>query len=135
MIYTTVVLAFLVGFDVPQGRLKDALSTALKEGGPLSWMPGAFGFLGDAPTAHGILVEGIAGWIIPTVIMIAFMILLVFLLKRMFKGLTTSELVIGLFSAFVATFVVLTFVGTFMRGAGMALYMPWDPRAAGVVGH
>jgi hypothetical protein len=94
-----------------------------------------FSFLGDVPTATGILVEGIAGWIIPTVIMIAFMILLVVILKRMFKGLTTSELVIGLFSAFVATFVVLTFDGTFMRGAGMTLYMPWDPRAAGVVGH
>jgi hypothetical protein len=135
MIYTTVVLGFLIGFDVPQGRLKDALSTSLKPGGFLEGMPGAFGFLGDVPTATGILVEGIAGWIIPTIIMIGFMILLVVLLKVMFKGLTTSELVIGLFSAFVATFVVLTFVGTFMRGGGMALYMPWDPRAAGVVGH
>ena len=109
-----------------QGRLKDALSTALKEGGPLAAMlvRSVSSAMPNRPRHPGGRVS--PDWIIPTIIMIAFMILLVFLLKRMFKGLTTSELVIGLFSAFVATFVVLTFVGTFMRGAGMALYMPWD---------
>ena len=35
-----------------------------------------------------------------------------------------AELIIGLFTAFFATYVVLTFVGQFMRGHGMHLFPP-----------
>ncbi len=133
-VFSTLVLGLLIELDatIP---IKDTLLTAMKSGGAMVFLPSMFtGVMGDEPTARGVLIEAVAGWILPTLIMAFFMVLLVVLLRRMFRGLNTSELVIGLFSAFFATFVVLTFVGTFMRGAGMHLYLPWDPHCCGVIG-
>jgi hypothetical protein len=73
----------------------------------------------------GTLQEAIAGWIIPIIIMIFFSVLLVFILKRVFAGIALSEIIIGLFTGFVILYAVLTFVGTAMRGPGMALFAPW----------
>lgn len=124
-VFTTVVLAALIYVDQPTViPLKDTILTALKEGGLLHFLT-TIGLFGDEPTTRGILVELLAGITIPVVIMLFFMVLLVIVMRRMFAGLTTSELIIGLFSAFVATYVVLTFVGTAMRGPGMLLYPPW----------
>ncbi|HUS14171.1 MAG TPA: menaquinol-cytochrome C reductase [Chloroflexia bacterium] len=124
-IFTTVVLAVLIAFGelVP---LRDIFLGSLKPGHMLSGVPGAFTWaFGDEATARGILVEAVTGWILPTLIMILFIVLLVILLRIMFRRLNTAELTIGLFSAFFATYVVLTFVGQFMRGHGMKLYPPW----------
>jgi len=131
-LYSTIILFGLILFDRPQGVLKDVFATNLA--GSWRGIPQSLGFLGDEATARGLLVESIANWIIPTIIMAFFIGLLVVLLRRMFRGLSTAELTIGLFSAFVATYTVLTFVGTFMRGEGQNLFAPWDPRCCGVIG-
>ena len=73
----------------------------------------------------GILVEAIAGWIIPIIFFAFFPVLLVILLKIVFKGIDLSEIILGLFTGFVTVYLVLTFVGTAMRGTGMGLFLPW----------
>jgi hypothetical protein len=77
------------------------------------------------PEALGLLVEAIAGWIIPTIFFIIFPVILVILIKRVFKGADLTEILIALFTGFVTVFAVLTFVGTAMRGPGMDLFPPW----------
>ena len=71
---------------------------------------------GDVPT---IVYEQI----IPAMIIVGFAILL-----QMFFKPTRRELVVGLFTAFVATYFFLTIIGTFFRGYGMELqlYWPWE---------
>ena len=129
-IYTTIILGLLIAMDaiIP---LKDTLLGLIQQPGPgkaegaLRFIPQTLaGLFGDEPSARGIVVEATIGWIFPTILMALFMALFVVLLRRMFVGLNTSELIIGLFSAFFATYVVLTFVGQFMRGTGMHLYPP-----------
>ncbi len=132
-VYTAVVIFGLIMLDtlVP---IKDTLLNAMKTGA-LTGLPDALaGVFGDSPTARGILVEMISGWIFPIIVMSFFIWLLTFLLRRMFVDLSISEMTIGLFSAFVAAYVTLTFVGTFMRGEGQHLFPPWDPRCCGTIG-
>ena len=87
------------------------------------------GFLGGGATAQaealGIIIEAVVGWIIPTIFMLIFPVILVFLLKLMFRGIDLSEIIIGLFTGFVIVYLLLTFVGTAMRGPGMDLFPPW----------
>src|SRR5579859_3292290 len=137
-VYTTVILCVLIFLDQPTKvvAFKDTFSSWLKgkpdvaTEGPLHWLTQLLASwpFGDEPTARGVLVEAIMGWTFPTVVMLTFIVLLVVILKRMFRNppLNTSEIVIGLFSGFVATYILLTFVGTFMRGPGMQLFPPWD---------
>jgi hypothetical protein len=54
-----------------------------------------------------------------------FPVLLVILLKIVYKGIDLSEIIIALFTGFVTVYFVLTFVGTAMRGPSMDLYPPW----------
>jgi len=54
-----------------------------------------------------------------------FPILLVILLKVIFKGINLTEGIMALFTGFVMVYAVLTFVGTAMRGPGMDLFPPW----------
>jgi len=130
-IYSAVVEAILIAFGA-LFPLRDVFGnavtydpTAPEKNGMLSGLTDLLsGIFGDPATTKGVLVEAVVNWIIPTLIMIFFMILFVILLRRLFRGLNTAELTIGLFSAFFATFVVLTFVGQFMRGHGMNLYPP-----------
>jgi hypothetical protein len=56
--------------------------------------------------------------------MLALPVLLVLLCKRLF-GASTREWMIAIWTGFVVTCLVLTVVGTSMRGPGMALYAPW----------
>jgi len=39
---------------------------------------------------------------------------------------TTREVVLALFTGFVVAYVILTVVGTFFRGYGMHLVLPWE---------
>ncbi|MDE3111406.1 MAG: menaquinol-cytochrome C reductase [Chloroflexota bacterium] len=64
-------------------------------------------------------------WLIPIGVMFGLSALLVFLVDRLF-GATTRGKMIALFTGFVFVYVVLTFVGTSMRGPGMDLYAPWS---------
>jgi hypothetical protein len=56
--------------------------------------------------------------------MLALPVLLVLIVKRIWNA-NTREWMIAIWTGFVFTFLVLTFVGTSMRGTGMDLYAPW----------
>ncbi len=137
-IYTTAVTAALIALDwwFP---LKANFSSWLQTGDPSKNLDPGFlsgltsglaGILGGSPeiataTALGILIEALVGWIIPIIAFTIFPILLVFLLRIVFKGLDLSEVIIALFTGFAVVYWVLTFVGTAMRGPGMNLYPPF----------
>ncbi len=76
--------------------------------------------------ALGNLVEAIVGWGIPIFFFMFFPLLLVILLKIVFKRVDLAEVIIGLFTGFVFVFVALTFIGTSMRGHSMTLEWPWN---------
>ncbi len=64
------------------------------------------------------------GWVIP-IIVIGGLIILLYVFIRRWRP-TTREVLIGLFTAFVVTYVVLTISGIFFRGLGMRLTWPWE---------
>lgn len=67
--------------------------------------------------------EILPGWIIP-ILVIGGLIILLYIFIRRWRP-STREVLIGLFTAFVITYVVLTIVGIFFRGLGMHLTWPW----------
>jgi menaquinol-cytochrome c reductase cytochrome b/c subunit len=131
-IYTTAVTAALIELDEVV-KVKTTIQAWL-DSGPLTfltdWLAPIVGGTADPsaahPTAVGILTEAISGWGIPIFCFIFFPILLVVLLKAVFKGIDKTELIIGLFTGFVTLYFVLTFVGTAMRGTSMKLFAPWE---------
>ena len=134
-VYTTAVCAGLIVFGeyVPvKTTLQSWLETAaLSKTHEAGWLSGLTSFLGGSTetgqaTAVGSLVEAINGWTIPIIFFAFFSVLLVVLLKIVFKGIDLPEIVIGLFTGFVTVYAVLTFVGTSMRGHGMSLSWPWN---------
>jgi len=68
--------------------------------------------------------EILPAWIIPITVIGGLSVLLVYII-RMWNP-TRRETFIGLFAAFVATYVVLLIAGLFFRGLGMHLTWPWD---------
>ncbi len=64
------------------------------------------------------------GWVIPVVV-IGGLIVLLYVLIRKWRP-STREVMIGLFTAFVVTYVMLTISGIFFRGLGMHLVWPWN---------
>ncbi|MBM4420216.1 MAG: menaquinol-cytochrome C reductase [Chloroflexi bacterium] len=62
--------------------------------------------------------------VIPVLVMLILPVVLVVLLKRLYQA-NTREWMIGVWTGFLATYVVLTFIGTSMRGPGMDLFAPW----------
>ena len=63
--------------------------------------------------------------IIPTGVMLFFPVVLVLLVKRIWHA-DRREWMIALFTGFITTYLLLTFVGTAMRGQGMDLFVPWN---------
>jgi len=63
-------------------------------------------------------------YIVPITTMTVLSILLVVLVKVIFRG-NTRDWMIAVWTGFVCVFVVLTVVGTSMRGPGMDMYAPW----------
>ncbi len=63
-------------------------------------------------------------WIVPIVVMSGLSALLLVLVRKLF-GADMRGYMIALFTGFVFVYLVLTFVGTSMRGPGMDLYAPW----------
>jgi hypothetical protein len=63
-------------------------------------------------------------YLIPIGVMIGLSILLVLLVQRLYAA-NTREWNMAIFTGFVAVYVVLTVVGTSMRGPGMDLFAPW----------
>lgn len=125
-LYTTVVLGGLIAFD-KLVQPKAVFQSWLAAGGMLSGL--VTGVAGSDSTAQadlrGILTEAVIGWIFPTVLMLFFIGVLLFILRIGWKGIDRSEVILALFTGFVASYTVLTFVGTAMRGPGMDLYPPW----------
>lgn len=64
--------------------------------------------------------------IIPIGAMVGFSVLLVLILKRLGWVQTTRDVMIALFTGFIASYWTLTIIGSFFRGAGMELMPPWD---------
>jgi quinol-cytochrome oxidoreductase complex cytochrome b subunit len=67
----------------------------------------------------------ITGWVLPTIFMLVNIAIFAGAVKAIFKP-TTREFVIGMFTAFVAAYVVLTLSGTSFRGEGQNLTWPWN---------
>jgi hypothetical protein len=64
-------------------------------------------------------------YIIPITVMIGLTALQAFLVRRLY-GADARGQMIALFTGFVFVYLVVTFVGTSMRGPGMDLYAPWN---------
>ena len=68
--------------------------------------------------------EILPGWIIPIVVIGGLSVLLYLLIRRWHPS--TREVLIGLFTAFVVTYFILTIASLFFRGLGMHLTWPWN---------
>ncbi len=89
------------------------------------WLPGLMLF--DEHIRVRSLVskpELVPAWIIPIVVIGGLTALLYVMIRRWRPS--TREVLVGLFTAFVVSYVVLTIGGTFFRGLGMHLTWPWD---------
>ncbi len=64
------------------------------------------------------------GWIIPVVVIGGLILLLYVFIRRWHPS--TREVIIGLFTAFAVTYIILTITSLFFRGLGMNLTWPWD---------
>ncbi|MBI2867330.1 MAG: menaquinol-cytochrome C reductase [Chloroflexi bacterium] len=67
----------------------------------------------------------VVGWTIPVVIIFVLSMLLVGILKQGFKA-NLREMLIGVFSAFVAVYAATTISGLFFRGENFGLVAPWN---------
>jgi hypothetical protein len=63
-------------------------------------------------------------YVIPIATMLGLSFLLVLVVKRLY-GANTREWIIAIYTGFVAVYLVLTVVGTSLRGPGMDLFAPW----------
>lgn len=63
---------------------------------------------------------------IPVAAMVGLPLLLLAIIHRWLGHLTKHDAMIAIFTGFIAVFVVLTIVGTAMRGPGMELLPPWE---------
>ena len=126
-VYTLIGVTLLLALDT-LFPLKDNFQNWLTP--PTGWLSGVVTAIAGSDTTsqadlRGAAVEAIVGWIFP-IIAISFLIgLLIFLLRRAWRDIELSEMVVAQFTGFFAVFVILTFVGTYMRGPGMHLFPPW----------
>ena len=63
--------------------------------------------------------------VIPVILMLGLPTLLVLIVKRIWHA-DRREWIIALFTGFITIYLVMTFVGTAMRGTGMDLFVPWN---------
>jgi quinol-cytochrome oxidoreductase complex cytochrome b subunit len=70
------------------------------------------------------ITDIVAEVLIPIVVMVGLPALLVLLLRPLQPS--RRDVLIGLFSAFIVTYIFLTIVGTAFRGHGMQLFWPWQ---------
>lgn len=68
--------------------------------------------------------EVIPGWIIPLLVIGGLTLLLYIIIRRWRPS--TREVLIGLFTGFAVSYILLTISGTFFRGLGMHLTWPWE---------
>jgi hypothetical protein len=117
-VFTAAIVSGLIAFDafIKVNRSVEDPVTHIKTGWP-----------GYAEFASQYFPGGrelIPNYVIPIFLMLALPVVLVYLCKRLF-GAGTREWMIAIWTGFVVTYVVLTVVGTSLRGPGMDLYAPW----------
>lgn len=84
------------------------------------------------PAPLGIGALSMTNVIVPMALMTGPIVLLIILLQMIYKPDGIRDYMFALFTGFVASYVILTIVGTFFRGQGMHLYWPWHPLQARV---
>jgi menaquinol-cytochrome c reductase cytochrome b/c subunit len=107
--FTSIVLALLIFFDEYVGvkPMMKALATS---------------------TGMGIFESGfLVDIVVPMIFMNTPIVILLWMVYRRFRPVSTRDWMICLFTGFFVTYIVLTIFGTFFRGQGMHLYWPWDP--------
>ncbi len=77
-----------------------------------------------AASFQGQLLEALSGWFFPIGVIALLALMLGFLVRMIFKA-NKSEIVIAMFTGFVASYVLLTIIGTAFRGHSMSLLWPW----------
>ncbi len=117
-VFTTVALLLLILLDEPARTAADG-SRRLA----LGFWPG-FGIQATF-TNQLNFPTWFANFLVPIVVMVGLSALLVFIVKRVWHA-DTREVMIALFTGFVASYVVLTIIGTAFRGHGMELFWPWE---------
>jgi hypothetical protein len=65
---------------------------------------------------------------VPLVLMLGPIPILCWLIQKIYKPDGARDWMICLFTGFFVSYIILTIFGTFMRGQGMQLMWPWDPR-------
>lgn len=71
-------------------------------------------------------VDWVGKIFLPIVLMIAIPWIMVAILRRIFKGMHTREVMVALYSFYLASFIILTIIGTAFRGHSMELMWPWE---------
>ena len=104
-VFTTLVLVALVVLDEQSGRSKLWTEPILRD--------------------QLRLPEFIYNQAVPFTVILIFIGILMVMTQVMFRP-TRREMIIALFTGFVVTYIVLTFIGTSFRGPGQDLYWPWD---------
>ena len=102
-LYSTVLTFGLIGFDF-----------VLKKAGYIKFASQYF------PGGKQLLPD----YVIPIATMLGLSFALVLIVKRLW-GASTREWIIAVYTGWIFAYLVLTFVGTSMRGPGMDLYAPW----------
>jgi hypothetical protein len=117
-VYSTIVLIALVIFDERIGvkPLMQNLATALHA--PI---------LADV-NPFGIGALSLPNVIVPMILMNVPIVVLLVLIRVIYRPTGIRDYMIALFTGFVVAYVVLTIVGSFFRGQQMILMWPWDPR-------
>jgi quinol---cytochrome c reductase cytochrome c subunit, bacillus type len=119
-VYSTIVLIALVLFDEKVGvkPMMQAITTAT-----------GISFFADT-NPFGIGALSMPNVIVPMILMNGPIVILLLLIRAIYKPQGIRDYMIALFTGFVVAYVVLTIVGSFFRGEQMILMWPWDPRQA-----
>jgi menaquinol-cytochrome c reductase cytochrome b/c subunit len=116
-VFTTIVLVAEIIFDEVVG-VKPMMSY-------LAGLTGQNWLVDPEPLGIGAL--SLPNVIVPMIFMNAPIVVLLLLIKWIYKPDGIRDYMFALFTGFVVTYVVLTIFGTFLRGQGMHLYLPLDP--------
>jgi menaquinol-cytochrome c reductase cytochrome b/c subunit len=119
-IYTFVVEVAEIWFDAEVGV--KPMMTALAD---LTHQP----LLADL-NPFGIGALSLPNVIVPMLFIIVPTIVLILLLNWLYQPDGVRDYMFALFTGFVVSYVLLTVVGSFFRGQGMHLYLPWDEHMA-----
>jgi menaquinol-cytochrome c reductase cytochrome b/c subunit len=117
-VYSTIVLIALILFDEKIGvkPMMQALATMVHA--PI---------LSDT-NPFGIGALSLPNVIVPLIMMNVPILLLLILIRIIYRPDGMRDYMFALFTGFVVVYVVLTIVGSFFRGQQMILMWPWDPR-------